>query len=34
MNITTMMRGLQNGEGKPLLLADEGKLEQIRNHPF
>lgn len=34
MNISTMIRGLQKGEGKALALADDKKLEQIRNHPF
>lgn len=34
MNTITMIRGLQKGEGKPVCLADERKLEQIRNHPF
>lgn len=34
MNISTMIRGLQKGEGKSFALADEKKLEQIRNHSF
>lgn len=34
MNINTMIRGLKMGEGKGIYLADERKLEQIRNHPF